>query len=282
MTTAAVEAHRPYGNTYQNHDWIGMRHIAAALIVTSGCVSAGDFDHFHVVDGAVPPDLVPPPKIPPPGGLAGYWSLDDSVMGTAQDMSGNNNNGMIRGATAVMGKVGPAYRFDGMSSITVPQSPSLDMAGSTSMTVMAWVFADPCTTGDAAVASKTGEYALFVHCGSEIFEEETSTTGNGWVPNGTHAISVGSWHHLAATWDGTTVRQYVDGLVTDQSHALGGSLSASGVLGSAYGFGIGCGNVPPSGMGTVAYNFTGTIDEVVVYNRTLSPTELLNYFNATN
>ena len=65
---------------------------------------------------------------PSTNGLVGYWTFDNAGT-TADDSSGNNNNGTVTGATQIAGKVGLAYQFDGAGCVSIPDSPSLAMNG---------------------------------------------------------------------------------------------------------------------------------------------------------
>lgn len=82
-------------------------------------------------------------------GLVGYWRLDEGSGTTAGDSSGNNNNGIIYGATWVDGKIEKALNFDGNDDyISIAHSPSLEF--SDSVTVAGWIKIEG-TTGDHQV-----------------------------------------------------------------------------------------------------------------------------------
>jgi hypothetical protein len=90
--------------------------------------------------------------------------------------------------------------------------------------------------------------------------------------NATSAASVNdnAWHHLAGTYDGTTVRVYVDGVQA-------GSVAASAAVyypGGSNGVAIG-----RDGNADAAY-LAGTIDEVAVYDRALTATEVKRHYDA--
>src|SRR5206468_2316498 len=86
--------------------------------------------------------------------------------------------------------------------------------------------------------------------------------------NGTAAVPTGVWTHLAASYDGTTLRLYVNGAQVSQS-AVSGSIAAS--------------SSPLRIGGNAIWGeyFTGLIDEVRVYNRALSAAELQNDMNTS-
>ncbi len=83
---------------------------------------------------------------------------------------------------------------------------------------------------------------------------------------GTAALPTGAWTHLAATYDGTTLRLYVNGAQVAQL-AVAGSIPTS--------------NSPLRIGGNAIWGewFNGLIDEVRVYNRALSAAEIQNDMN---
>ena len=87
-------------------------------------------------------------------------------------------------------------------------------------------------------------------------------------------LETGAWMHVAATWDGVTMRIYKDGIEVG-SLAKGGSAVAVDPTVSAA-----IGSQPSDAFDSdpshVVKFFDGMIDEVQVYNRALSETELLS------
>ena len=174
--------------------------------------------------------------------------------------------------------------------MTIPDSLSLEMNGGSTLTMMAWVSVMPCPEPDSGyvnrgtVLGKTGEYEHSVTCGSAPnYQEAIATTANkDWADQPGFPISTSTWHHVATTWDAQTVYQYIDGVEVG-SRPLTGNLSPTAVFGVASGVGIGCGNVDATGStGSDAYWFVGAIDEVALYDRALSATEIQNYYAATS
>ena len=194
-------------------------------------------------------------------GLVGAYGFDEASGTTALDQSGQTNNGTISGATwTASGKYGGALTFDGSSNlVTVPDAASLDLT--TGMTAEAWV--QPTALGNTwrTVAFKeTGNYysyALYASTGSGV------PSGNGLVGTtdadvrAASSIPIGSWTHLATTYDGNMLRIFVNGVQSAQLLQVGSLTTSTGALR------IGGNNIWPEW-------FQGQIDEVRIYNRALT------------
>jgi hypothetical protein len=202
---------------------------------------------------------------PPPGTApVGAWGFDETSGTGVTDGSGRGNNGTIAGAVrTTAGKFGSALTFDGVNDwVTVPDSTSLDL--STRATLEAWVF--PTALGGlwrtALLKEQPGQlvYALYAHNDASRPSGHLFTTGD-LFSNGTAAVPLNAWTHLAMSWDGTTQRLYVNGNLV-ASRAVAGTLpNSAGVLR----FG---------GNGVWSEWFAGRLDEIRIYDRALTQTEL--------
>src|SRR5437660_1178172 len=196
-------------------------------------------------------------------GLVAAYSFNEGSGTAVGDSSGTNNTGTLSGASwTTAGRFGNALVFNGTSArVNIPNSASLQLT--TGMTLEAWV--NPSTVDGAwrdVIYKATDNYYL----------EATSTNaskpagggtfgGAGSESYGTAALAVNTWTHLATTYDGSTLRLYVNG-VQVSSQARTGNLATST---SALQIG---------GDSTYGQYFTGTIDEVRIYNRALSQAEI--------
>ena len=202
-------------------------------------------------------------------GLVAAYSFNEGSGTTVADSSGNNNNGTLTAATwTTAGKFGNALSFNGTSAcVTVPSAPSLQLT--TGMTLEAWVFPTSTPTGWRAVIDKTvdGYYLM----ASSQNPGPGPTIGGSWTSGGDYqpgptALAPNVWTHIAATFDGATMRVYVNGVqVASKAKAvpLAPTTGTLQIGGDSY----------PNEF------FAGRIDEVRVYNRALSAAEIQTDMN---
>jgi len=217
----------------------------------------------------------------PPGlldGLVGHWRLDDGTGSTvALDSSGRGNDGALHGLDAnaawVAGRARGALQTAHAGWVQVELSPSID-AIVDRVTVSAWVNQEgPITSPDnfgTALSRQigTGE-DQFYHL-SLFFDGRPTlfiTTEVGYVaPGAPDAVPTNTWVHLAGTYDGATVRLYVNGAEV-ASEPLTGTFAHDRtpvILG-------GNGN---DGSGVPTELFPGRIDELMLFGRALSGGEI--------
>jgi fibronectin type 3 domain-containing protein len=204
----------------------------------------------------------------PPGLVAGY-AFEEGTGTSVSDASGNNNGGTLAAGTTwtAQGRFGSALQFSGTTSgVTVADANSLDLT--TGMTVEAWVFPTIAPAGWRAVVGKdVDRYYLMASSNTNLpIIGATFSPGGNLNTYAPSALAVNTWTHLAATYDGTTVRLFVDG-VQVATRAQSGALTTS---------------TSPLTIGHNFYGerFTGRIDEVRVYNRALSVAEIQSDMNS--
>lgn len=209
-------------------------------------------------------------------GPVGYWKFDEGSGGTANDSSGNFNSGILTGGptgppTWSSGRVNSALSFDGVDDyVQVGNRSSLIV--STALTMSAWIMP---TVNDAAgshvILNKEGEYELGINNGEISWT--IANNSPGWAGNwrtSHYAAPANVWTHVAVTYDstmaGNNVKVYVNGLLQT-------SAAETGVIGDGYtpenDFRIGSRQ-----CGICNEYFSGGIDEVRVYNRALSASEI--------
>ena len=158
--------------------------------------------------------------------LVAHWPLDDS----AEDLVGNHDGavsgGVVFGAEGAAAHTGSAAEFNGSSStITVPHSTDLNPA---SFTLALWANADS-TSGFASAVTSRDDTGASVH--GYIIYNDSQGRWNFWSGGGGSpgswpqlpgpAVQVGSWTHLAISYEEATqtMRFYVNGTQANSARA---------------------------------------------------------------
>lgn len=200
--------------------------------------------------------------VDPTGLVAAYGFEDPTGSATATDSSGKGNAGTIREATRSTGKFGSALLFDGVNDwVSAPDSASLDLT--TAMTLEAWV--DPTTVSGwqtAVMKEQTGglAYSLYANTDTNRPSAHAFTTTE-FDTRGTAQVAANTWTHLAATYDGANLRLYVNGTLASTKAVSGAMLTSTGAL-------------RLGGNAVWGEWFKGALDEVRVYRRTLTASEI--------
>jgi len=200
---------------------------------------------------------------PPATGLVGAWSFDEASGTTTADASGNGNTGTISGATRAAGRNGGGLSFDGAGDlVTVADASSLDLT--TGMTLEAWV--RPSLVSDwrtVMLKEQPGQlvYALYASTDNGRPSGHVFTTGDVGL-RGPAVLPATTWSHLAMTWDGLTLRLYVNGTQVSSSALAGAAATSASPL-------------RIGGNSVWGEWFSGLIDDVRVYNRALTAAQIV-------
>jgi len=161
--------------------------------------------------------------------------------------------------------------FNGASYVTIPSSASLTLT--TAMTLEAWVL--PTTTprkrSTVIMKEQPGAFVYSLYASSPTrrpfvyINTEANTSGERGV-GGSWALRRNGWSYFAGTYDGVTLKIYVDGTLVS-SQAVAGAIRTS------------TGPVRIGGNSVWGEYFQGRIDEVRIYNRALSPAEIQTDMN---
>ncbi|HEY6886218.1 MAG TPA: LamG-like jellyroll fold domain-containing protein, partial [Solirubrobacter sp.] len=206
-----------------------------------------------------------PPAGPPP--VASY-SFDDGAGTVLGDASGNGNNGTIAGGAAwVSGKFGSALDFDGSSGHV--DLPGLGTFYKGAFTLEAWIRRDTSAVDGGIVGSwaplQNGGAMLWNGWPNGHTTQTLGTSTSNYLDAGS-AAPVGTWQHIASTYDGTTGKLYVNG-------ALVATKTFTGNVGDANSWRIGA-------YGPTAANFfNGAIDDVRIYDRALTAGQVTTDMN---
>jgi hypothetical protein len=247
----------------------GFARRAGVLAVLTAACSGGTLDAGH----NNPPDAAPTGLL---DNLVGHWRLDDGTGSTtAFDSSGRGNNGTLHGLDAanawVAGRSEGALEVNHAGWIQVAPSPSID-AIVDRITVCAWVYQEAAVGSDnfgTALSRQIGTsenqyYHLSIFLGGpNLF----ITTETDWKsPGAPDTVPLNTWVHLAGVYDGATVRVYLNGAEVASAPLTGrfASDTTPVILG-------GNGN---DGSGIPTELFPGRIDELMLYARALSASEI--------
>lgn len=220
-----------------------------------------------------------PPCCPVPEGLVGWWTGD----GNALDSVGDNHGTIVGGLTYVPGKVGKAFKINGdafsQSYVTVPDSTTLNPTSA--LSVEAWIYPtgpfDPVASpivkkAGTGIFDPTGYSLEFTSFGTISFSAYLNA-GLGWVGTPYNApetaLVLNHWNHVVGTYDGDTLRLYIDGHPVSSRTAPGSIVPSHNPLQIGH---------DPASVPTPFFN--GLIDEVSIYNRALSEREIRAIFAA--
>ena len=207
----------------------------------------------------------------PTNGLVAYYSLD----GNANDGSTNHNNGTATGVAWGTNRFGTANRaaaFDGSGPrIYVPNSASLQM---TNLTVALWVKLAATPAGVGTFVSKwykagalAGGFTLETKTGSATPQIHFNFASGRWPTlEATEALPLNQWAFLCATYVGLTGCLYISNRLVGVSSSWQADTL---YLGNAT---LMIGGQDTSNNDTNLIN--GSIDEVYIFNRALSSTEV--------
>jgi hypothetical protein len=191
--------------------------------------------------------------------LVAWFKCDEGSGTTTTDAINGIVGTLTAGPTwSSPGKIGAAcLTFSGTSYVDCG-NPSQLPTGTTARTLACWVKGASLAAGyTMAVAFGTGTTNNAMTIGRESSVWVTTTWA--FEVNGGTA-DIGTWHHLCATYDGTTWLLYVDGV------SVGTPLSGARSLTQGHLY-IGCQLGPSEG-------FIGSVDDVRIYSRALSQADV--------
>jgi hypothetical protein len=216
---------------------------------------------------------------PAPAGLVGWWPGE----GNANDIVGTNNGSLMGGATAnTAGYVGLAFHLDGTNNfVQIPDSPVFHP---TNFTIEAWVRFD--SLDSPSVGSPPGQsYIIYKHNSRGDGEQEAFNLSKDRnhiaTPGDTFCFEVSSasaklvylesatliatnvWYHVAGVRGPDFIQLFINGQLESQTNVdFPQDYGSQPLL-----FGT-------SGISYWDHKFHGTLDEVSLYNRALSASEI--------
>jgi hypothetical protein len=194
------------------------------------------------------------------------YSFDAGSGSSVADVSGNGRTGTIRGATWAPGKYGSALSFDGTNDY-------VNTAYTTNLarwTISLWVKspAAPTSGSSSGPVHREKNFQINWNHPSSTFRGAAGVQVRGtWYAASFGALAANTWYHLAATYDGETLRTYRDGVLIGRNTAPSGNPDTESMT------------LKLGRHAAAAQYFKGSVDDVRIYNRVLSQTEIQGDMN---
>lgn len=224
-----------------------------------------------------------------PSGVVGYWSCNDYSGNKLKDYSGNNNDGTITGCTFGVGKRAGALSFSGLLGTNyVDCGTATDCNFTTSdFTIMFW--ANPATLNVSTAGNKdfcsvfmgNGSYqekGWYMQVpgapsnGSAIIFVTNQNTAHQFICSNNGYLTVNTWQHIAVVRNGTVGRIYYNGAEVSYltQDAITSPTSAT--------YNLLFGKYPADNNN---YWYNGLLDDITMYNKALSASDILTIYNGT-
>ena len=228
-----------------------------------------------------------------PTGIVAHWKMNDNAATTTVIDSRNTNTGTFSdaggdpstAAHTTAGKTNSALTFDGTDDfVAVSDSASLDV---TTITISAWINRDSgwalagyvvakMEDDSGGAAAEKQSYSVQIRTDGKIsFTASLDGSGNLATTTSATLVPVSVWNHIAVTYN-------IDG--TRKIYANGVSVSHSGSGGSGA-LNIGTARLVIGARHDVSSGspkqfFKGNIDNVMIFNRALSSSDIKTLYNA--
>ena len=199
---------------------------------------------------------------------------------TWYDISGNSNNATFVDSPTYLSVPQPYFNFDGSNDyMRIVRSPS--MSPTSGLTQEVWFNYPSIPTTAIFIglqygASTNNTYALWKENATTIMGGVNTSGSFSYIGMGTTNLVGNRWYHLVHTYDGSTQKLYLNGVLMttgSQSGSIQYDVNNTRVLigaddnGGGYNTGAG-------------YFHYGKLSQVRIYNRGLSATEVLRNYNA--
>ncbi|HXA45690.1 MAG TPA: LamG-like jellyroll fold domain-containing protein, partial [Candidatus Angelobacter sp.] len=232
-------------------------------------------------------EITPPPPVtncvPPPAGLVGWWKGEDN----GNDSAGTNNATVSAGVAYASAEVGQGFSLSGQADqIIVPDAPALNFSSNQDFSIEAWIqpLASPANFQDVMViVEKRIAPDTITQLGYQL------ALGSGVLGlQMADVLAPYSWHNFSAGPDLRDGKFHHVAVSVQRNSTSGGQFFIDGNLVSTFDPTVCPGdlsNTGPFRIGNVAVpglaaNYDGIIDEVSLYNRALTATEVQSIYNA--
>lgn len=253
-----------YFTLWESADWTQTTQLDFAAGTDGTTLAAAVYDDGHVQLPGYVFDYIE--------SSVGMYHFDEGTGADVFDRSGKGKNGTANNTNWVPGKYYDALEFNGSDSyVRVPDNGAQEPP--VAISVELWMNLD-AISDDWLVEKHTSTPDDYDH-GYVLRTNTPTNTVSFRVGNGSaegtaespdNSIGTGAWHHVAGTYDGEKVRIFVDGVLEGESE-FAGDIDYSGV-GDLF--------IGASSQNTL--NTDGDLDEVAIYNRVLTPSEVRDHY----
>ncbi len=218
------------------------------------------------------------PSYVPTSGLKGWWSFT----GNPNDISGNNNNGIVYNANLTTDRFdasNSAYSFNGTTSYV--GIPTIDLSTSNKLTISVWINPINITSNEhnhimrqddglggldwlLAFQNYGTNISFGLNSGGNYSELDIPISASDYI---------NTWHHIVAVYDGSSRLLYKDNILIGSDSKTG---NVSYTPTATFGFGAPC--ACPAGV----EKFNGKIDDVGIWGSALSSTDITSLYNSTS
>ena len=213
-----------------------------------------------------------------PANMTHYWNMDDSSVPPVTDLVGSNHGTCTNCPSPSTGLINGALYFDGSNDeVNVADDGTFDW--NNGFSIEYWMNSSSDCSGNEVIIGRqgpthpkphiwtgcwdSGDQAVFI-----LFDNSGSDGGNGNWPKSGADISDGQWHHIVAVKNATHISIYVDGQKTSVPKSYPSGFGSSTAL-----------NIGYLNLGG-HYRYHGLLDEVAIYNRALTSSEILDHYNS--
>lgn len=213
-----------------------------------------------------------------PSGLVSWYRAENNAL----DSNGTNHGTLQNGAGFALGKVGQSFNFDGTDdSVGLSLTQTFQ-----NITLEAWVkplSAVNDTINQELILGQAGFGSQIVVIpgtsgGMRVKIQYRDTSNSFTQLTATADIPLDDWSHLVGTFDGTTLKLFINGVLDTQLNPLNTTVQTCATPYFIGGFQTvtDCNNITNQPF----QFFNGLIDEASIYNRALTDAEILAIFNA--
>lgn len=200
------------------------------------------------------------------------YYIDEGAGNIVRDSSGNSLNGEVIGTyNWVAGKSGYALKFDGSNYVNITLPEIRDK-----ITIEAWINPTSLTTDDVIImkpftsdASPMRVYGLTVSNSRRLRFSIAINNNSYYTQSPNNALRTGQWQHIAAVYDGTRIKVYING-AERASRAISGKIDTN--LMPVW--------IAKGRVSSMTNSFKGSVDTVRIYKRALTSAEILQHYKS--